>query len=174
MVTCHTQSSSAWNLCQAQSLSLGKHMVRIQRCLRIVHGKHKTRIRRKCMSQTESRWLEQVTRLGGASMVGWRLCGDGRLQLLRSRTSLAPPHLAYHSVQLRLWSVSDLASCGTFPGPANLRRLLSLTPGRWRPPRDRFGWLRPITFTHCSPLAVAGMNSTSSKPTYLAPQRIRR
>lgn len=106
-----------------------QHMVRPGIVSRILRGRHATWTCRNCMSQTESRWLEEVTRLSGAPSNRWRLYTGGRLQLLCSRTSLAPPHLACYSVQLRLWSVSDLASCGTFRAPANLGRLLSLTPG---------------------------------------------
>jgi hypothetical protein len=119
----------------------------------------------------ERRWLGRVTRCSEAPSNPsnrWRLCDGGRLQLLRSRSSLAPP--SFGPPQRPPPPLERLRFCFVLyiPGPANLGRLLSLTSGIWRPPRNPFGWLRPITFTQCSLSTVAGTNRTLSKPKYMA------
>lgn len=133
-----------------------QHMVRPGIVSRILRGRHATWTCRNCMSQTESRWLEEVTRLSGAPSNRWRLYTGGRLQLLCSRTSLAPPSFGLlqrpapplERLRSRLvWYISSSSESWAVIEPHAWR---------WRPSQDRLGWLHPITSTHCSLSTVAG------------------
>ena len=121
------------------------------------------RMHRDCVSQPKEGYTRKRVRTNG-----WRSATAGAYAKSFRPPTGCPLILPATTSTLASGASQFFASCSTIPGSTNLRRLLSLISGKWRPPHGRSRCCVQSHSLSAYRQLLPGRKWTSSKPAYLA------